>query len=675
MGTVGYMSPEQVQGRPADHRSDIFAFGAVLYEMLSGKRAFRGASAIETLHAILKDDPPELSVRDSKVSEALSRIVRRCLEKNPDERLQSARDVGFALEAVSGASGTGPMQPLGAAPVRVPRARLGAALLAIAAAAVGGYVLAVRSHKSSIPTTRKITFRRGDLGSARFTPDGQSVVYAAAWDGKPMEIFSTRLDGPDSRPVGLPPGDVAAVSSTGKLALLVGRSAFGRGPLAGTLAEVPLGGSAPREIQGGLLFADYSADGSRLAVVRRREKDTYKLEYPAGTLLYESPNYILFPKISPSGDLIAFFEREQPDWTLAVVDLSGKRRVLSRSWIGGPEGCGLAWFPGTNQLWFSSGGALYSVVPGKREELRWRSANAIYLQDISPDGRFLISILASRRGIVCLPPGESQERDLSWFDSSVAVDLSRDGTRLLFQESSGGEAGRGTYIRKTDGSSPAVRLGEGGLEGGYVGAEELSPDGQWVLCIIPKSSSELLLIPTGAGSRKVVKLPVVGCENASWLPDNRRVIVQCHERGHGTRLYVVDLAGGSPEAITPEGVELGVISPDGLLVLGQTEDGKWILYPVDGGTPRPVPSLDGSHKPNSWSPDGRTIYLHEHRVPNMALIRFDLRTGRGEFWKELQAPDPTASVIDEVVVARDGRTYAYTYNTRVSSLYLLEGLK
>src|SRR3954470_5938255 len=106
LGTVGYMSPEQVRGKAADQRSDLFSFGVVLYEMIAGKRAFTGDSSVEVMNAILKSDPPELSSSDRNVPTALDRIVRRCLEKNPEERFQSARDVAFALDAVSGSSST-----------------------------------------------------------------------------------------------------------------------------------------------------------------------------------------------------------------------------------------------------------------------------------------------------------------------------------------------------------------------------------------------------------------------------------------------------------------------------------------------------------------------------------------------------------------------------------------
>src|SRR5215831_3039915 len=106
MGTAGYMSPEQVRGKPADVRSDIFSFGAILYEMVAGQRAFRGDSSIETMNAILKDDPAEISAANKNISPAMERLIRRCLEKAPEERFQSARDLAFALDALSGISGT-----------------------------------------------------------------------------------------------------------------------------------------------------------------------------------------------------------------------------------------------------------------------------------------------------------------------------------------------------------------------------------------------------------------------------------------------------------------------------------------------------------------------------------------------------------------------------------------
>ncbi len=202
LGTMGYMSPEQVRGKPADKRSDLFSFGTILYEMLAGQRAFRGDTAADTITAILSKEPPDLSQTNKDIHPGLDRIVRHCLEKNPEERFESARDVAFDLEALSGVS-----TPRAATSTleSAPRRRrlpllLGAAVVLIGVAAAA-YVAGKRAGHVPLATFRQLTFRRGLIGSARFAPDGQTILYSASWDGRPMEIFQTRLDSPESRPV------------------------------------------------------------------------------------------------------------------------------------------------------------------------------------------------------------------------------------------------------------------------------------------------------------------------------------------------------------------------------------------------------------------------------------------------------------------------------------------
>ncbi len=249
MGTLGYMSPEQVRGRPADARSDLFSFGAILYEMLAGRRAFQGDSAADTMSAILKEDPPDLSVTNQAISPGLERIVRHCLEKNPEQRFHSAHDVAFALEALTGISSpsaAGAVGALGKPARRVATSRL--ALLATVALAVGALLghLVWRQEKPSAPTYRRLTFRRGNIGTARFAPDGQSVVYGASWEGQPIEIYTTRLEGPESTPIGTKSADLSSVSPSGDLAISL-RERFLGGPSGvGTLATMPIGGGAPR---------------------------------------------------------------------------------------------------------------------------------------------------------------------------------------------------------------------------------------------------------------------------------------------------------------------------------------------------------------------------------------------------------------------------------------------
>jgi serine/threonine protein kinase len=194
MGTVGYMSPEQVKGETADHRSDLFSFGAILYEMLSGKRAFHGDTAVETMSAILKQDPPELTETNRTVPPALERVVRHCMEKNPEERFQSARDVAFNLETLSEiSSSSGAVRA-----VKVPRHRFGVfpvltGLLLVAV--IAGLWLWPRSQPA-VPVFHRLTYQSGTVNSARFSPDGHTVVYSASWQGRPSQIYSTRAEFP-----------------------------------------------------------------------------------------------------------------------------------------------------------------------------------------------------------------------------------------------------------------------------------------------------------------------------------------------------------------------------------------------------------------------------------------------------------------------------------------------
>jgi Tol biopolymer transport system component len=169
------------------------------------------------------------------------------------------------------------------------------------------------------------------------------------------------------------------------------------------------------------------------------------------------------------------------------------------------------------------------------------------------------------------------------------------------------------------------------------------------------------------------------------LPDAEHVIVMGHEEGHGNRFYLQKLDGGQARPFTPEGIKtmLGPISPDGKYVIGRSADDKWMFFPIDGGTPRPIPGLGvgtggidlgaGTEVPNAWSADGQSLYLHEHGPQELALFRLDLRTGQKKLWKKIRLPGP--GTVAEPVVAADGRTYAYAYTTRTSDLYLLEGLR
>ncbi|MGH8631130.1 MAG: protein kinase domain-containing protein, partial [Burkholderiales bacterium] len=251
MGTMGYMSPEQVRGLPTDHRTDIFTLGAILYEMLSGKRAFQGETAADTASAILREEPPELSEATRNLPPGVEHIIRHCLEKNPAERFQSARDLAFDLERLSGISGATSAvraaEPAGPRSLWKPLLAAVLLLALVAAGFVAGRKISSGPGLASTGSTR-LTFRRGFVWTARFAPDGKTVVYGATWDGKPMEIFSTRPESPESRSQGFTAADVLAISPSGELAILVNHGFAQTFAARGTLARVPLTGGAPREI-------------------------------------------------------------------------------------------------------------------------------------------------------------------------------------------------------------------------------------------------------------------------------------------------------------------------------------------------------------------------------------------------------------------------------------------
>ncbi|MBC8646939.1 MAG: serine/threonine-protein kinase, partial [Thermoanaerobaculia bacterium] len=602
MGTMGYMSPEQVRGLPADHRSDIFSFGAILHEMLSGQRAFRGDTAADTITAILTKEPPDLSQTNNEVHPGLERIVRHCMEKNREERFDSARDLAFDLEALSGLSTPSAVAQSAAAPARRRRLFLpvlvGAGLLA---ALAGGLLLGRKMGRIPPPQFNQLTFRRGEIVSARFAPDGQTILYAAAWDGKPIEVFQNRRERPESRPFGLIGSDVLAISRSGEVAISLNRRIAGAFTRTGMLAQMGMaGGGAPREILDDVQSADWGPDNSSLAVVRDVEGRN-RLEFPIGTKLYETGGWISSPRISPKGDQVAFLDHPtvgDDGGTVTVVDRAGKVKVISELFA---TAQGLAWRPAGDEIVFTAAPyginrGVYATNLSGRQRLISRVTGNLTLQDISRDGLILVSHDVLRSGAIGLAPGDEKERDLSWLDWSNVSDLSADGQTVLFTESGeGGGAGYSVYIRKIDGS-PAVRLGEGN-------GQSFSSDGKWVLAIVRTAADpQMVLLPMGAGEPKPLPREKVKIRAAAFLPDGKRIVFGAIEPGRGERIYIRDLAGGVSRPISPEGYRglYRAVSPDGATVPARGPDGRFYLYPLSGGEPTPLPHVAKGEMATGW---------------------------------------------------------------------------
>jgi len=675
MGTAAYMSPEQADGRKVDERSDIFSFGALLYEMLTGRRAFTGDSKLSTLASVLQKEPVPLSEAAEGIPTEVDRIISRCLRKDPQRRWQSMADLKVALEdALAEIESTGRIVVAAERPAPVPVAPrrfapfLWSAVVVIAATA--GIYVGSQFLKPPQPTFERLTYRRGDVSGARFSPDGQTVLFSAQWAAEPITIFSMRPGSRESRPLDLPPSRILSIGSTGDMAILMGSASNGT---AGTLARVPLSGGAPREILTNVNDADWSPDGNSLAVshtVGQRNQ----IEYPIGTILDvtegRAPQSL---RVSPKGDLLAFFEYDNAvaDFAVTVLDLNRKKRVLSRGWT---AEAGLAWAPGSDEIWFVGAKigeepALHAVKMNGAERMVAEAPAWMLLKDITRDGRVLVTVTDSRVGIAGLAPGSKQERDLSWFDASRIYDISDDGKTILFVEMSYGKP-RNTaiYLRKTDGS-PAVRLGDGNRP-------MLSPDGKWVACIVSDGpATTLTLLPTGAGESRTIPANGMHYDRVEWFPDGQRILVTGNEPGRPTRTFSQALSGGNPSPITAEGTTATRVSPDGKSVT-VTQDGKLNLFPVTGGALKPVADLEPGESVIRWSGDGRYLFLRRLVEASVLRIsRVEVASGRREVWKELKTPDPVGVQMLHIALTPDGNSYAYSYQRDISTLYMAEGLK
>jgi serine/threonine protein kinase len=683
MGTAGYMSPEQVRGEPTDHRSDIFSFGAVLYEMIAGKRAFQaGTSAVETMNAILHEDPPAIEADLSGVPPALETVVRRCLEKRPTDRFQSAADLAFALRAIglSGASGAQAAVNSRTAPWR---SRLGMGLIAAVTACAlfgAGLFFGTRASHREPPRFQRLTFRHGLVTNARFTDDPHNVVYSANWDGSSGRVFLATPGNPESRDLELPEGSaLASVSSKNELAILTGPYTPDG---AGTLSRVSIFGGQMRPWLENIRWAEWSPDGSSLAV-QRAEKGQYRLEYPVGRTVAGPTPYPFFAfRISPDGTRLAFAHYHQSSSVgISIVDQSGKTRFLGAvtgqtSELADPS---LAWSRDGKEIWFRSfdlaeWGTIYAINLSGQRRVVARIPNHVTLYDIGRDGSVLLRTDTRQVGILGKARGDTSERDLSIMDASNLKSISDDGTAIVANVvgEAGGPMGS-VYLRKLDGS-PAVRLGAGA-------AFVLSPDGKWVSGYSSKDGlvRQYKLFPTGAGEERAIAIRELDWGLVTgWLPGEQKYLVAGSRHGKKEQCFAWDASSNSLRSICPEGIpdNLLPLSPDRQWVLSGGPDGQTYAYPVAGGTPQLVRGLSPHDQPIGWRADNRSLFLLTHHDTNRTLpvSVLDIQTGNKTSWMEIHPMRPVDEVFN-LQIAPDGQAYAYSFRVKASDLYAATGLR
>jgi eukaryotic-like serine/threonine-protein kinase len=688
LGTPAYMSPEQARGRPLDKRTDIWSFGCVLYEMLTGRTAFAGETVSDTLAHVLDRDL-DWQVLPPSTPPRLRDLLRRCIQKDANWRLRDIGDARIELEEISRPS-AGAETDLAARVQdrRTRNLRIAAAVGLVTLAILATGYLAQRRGNPSVPAFRQLTFRHGTIGGARLASDGRTVVYRATWIGSPPELFLLRPESLQSGAIGLVNAGIYSVSPRGELAVALG-CRLNWGECLGTLAQVPITGGSPRELVKDVLVADWGPDAQNIAVVSF-SGTTYSLQYPLDKVLYESQGWITDVRVSPNGDRLAILDHDRlgdSAGSVSLVNLNGERTTLSSGW---KSLKGLAWSASGEEVWFTGsrngkGGssALYAVTLSGRERTVFSSPGTLRLNDISSDGqRVLLTRGTMRGGIMGLVGNTAIERDLSWLDYSTVADLSSDGSTLLFYEQGDGVAARPTvFIRKTDGSD-VVALGDGT-------PLALSPDARWVLAVRDNAgepdnaAQSLVLLPAGTGEVKPLpRGPIVEyLDWAAWSPDGRRIFFAGREQGNVQRTYVQDVDGGEPRAVTPDGFVGMVLSSDGQRIVTVDRYGEYYLCSSQQpAEPLPLAGYRDGDVPLQWSADGRFLFVREGGNLTLRIHKLDLATGERQFWKELTPPDPTV-LIDigsdpgQVRITPDGKSYAYTYWTFEGELYLAEGLK
>jgi Tol biopolymer transport system component len=677
MGTVGYMSPEQVKGGASDARSDIFSFGAVLYEMLSGKRAFKRDTSAETMTAILREEPADLTATGWQGPPALQRILTRCLEKNVERRFQSASDLAFAIESLSGSSSATSASSISKAAeppkTRRPWLTWAAAGLGVLALVAAVWAAGRRSAARPQPKFTRLTYQQGYLSNARFAEDGQTVLYSAQWNNDPLQVYSVRTEFPQSAKVDIPSAVLLTLSSGGDMEVAadpVYESWF----LYGTMAQVPMVGGTPRAQEKEVISADFAPDGKTLAVVRRANRKV-QLEYPERKVIYTTAGYLDYMRVSPSGKQVAFLEHpvygDDRGW-VSVVDETGNRKQLTQE-FGTIQG--LAWSRTGTEIWFTAANApdrqLFGVNLSGKQRLIFTTPQGARILDIAADGRVLLSIERQQPEVAGIDPASAKERrGLEWFDGSQLGDISPDGKAISLIEW-GGPAGP-LYLqvyRKLDGSAP-VALGPGS-------SPRFSPDGAFVAGALLTRPPQVVLNPIGTGeSRHLPAGEITSLKSVAWFPDGKHLLLTAAAQGESLRAYEMDLDGGPPQPLGPADFTGVAVSPEGKRIAGKNAAGEAAVFDRETQKLQIIPGIEPGETLAKWTEDGKALLLYSATPMEARLYRLEVDSGKRTLLQTVQPHEKTGSIVPITLgYAERSKTYAYSTVRVLGTLYVAEGLQ
>jgi hypothetical protein len=683
LGTFQYMAPEQLDGKEADARADLWALGCVLYEMATGRRAFEGATQASLISAIMRDAPRPMAELAPLSPPALERVVRHCLAKDPDDRIQTAHDVKLQLEGIAeGGSQAGATALVGATSRgrgRIVWVGLAAVVAALVLGVAAGYVGRGRSVATSAGMADvsylPVTFEEGFVFAARFAPDGRTIVYSADWDRQQRDVFVTSLDSREFRPLGFPGADLLGSSRSGELAILSASTVTGGSPYRrrGTLARASLTGGAPRLELEGVSFADFGSDGA-MAVVRD-DANKLTMEYPISQVLVEGPAGLYAPRVSPSGEYVAFFDGRTTAGVLAVkvFDRSGKFVTQSKQF---GDWWGLAWTP-VNELWFAAtefGGqqtVVFSLDLQGRQRVVYVSPGAFTLHDVSTQGDMLASFDHPLDRVELIDGAGAAPQDRTWRDGGRLAGFSASHALLINHGPGSGSGGpHGSAYIWQPGDRQPVRIAEGT-------ARALSPHGSKVLVVPYKQPLAVSIVPTGAGRPQPLDLGSIESVGwAGWLPDGRIVVAFARPGGKPVA-YLLSPDGRNPVPLLPEGVTLegaNLISPDGSRIAAMDALGRLAVCTIAQPACRAVPGTTDRDAVAGWTADGRSLFVYQGQVVPTQVDRLDVASGARSAWKTVQPLHAAVTGLRTIMASPDG-ALVYGYSRTRSELYVIKGLK